>query len=118
MIQFPSILKKSVLNPFSTSRMTFSESKKHECGHEICLKLLSKGYIIQNDITEVKNMSGKDNISPIERNRNAAKELDGQEFVDQIPLEDLKIQMEDERKKFKTKDDSQSERKYKRNDHK
>ena len=37
------------------------------------------------------------------------------EFVDQPPLEDLKIEVEDERNKFKTKDDSQSERKYKRN---
>jgi hypothetical protein len=83
-----------------------------------CLMLISKGYIIQNDISEVKNMSNKDNVSPIERKRNMAKELEGQEFVDQIPLEDLKIEMEDERNKYKTKNDSQSERKYNRNIHK
>ena len=53
--------------------------------------------------------------SPIEKKRNTDEELEGMEFVDQIPLEDLKIEMEDERNKFKTKDDSQSERKYKRN---
>ena len=80
-----------------------------------CLILISKGYIIQNDISEVKNMSSKDKKSPIEKKRNAAEELEGMEFVDQPPLEDLKIEMEDERNKFKTKDDSQSERKYKRN---
>jgi hypothetical protein len=80
-----------------------------------CLILISKGYIIQNDIFEVKNMSSKDKKSPIENKRIAAEELEGMEFVDQIPLEDLKIEMEDERNKFKTKDDSQSKRKYKRN---
>ncbi len=59
-------------------------------------------------------MSSKDIKSPIEKN--AADKLgEGQEFVDDIPLEDLKIEMEDERNKFKTKDDSQSERKYKSN---
>ena len=80
-----------------------------------CLILFSKGYIIQNDKSEVKNMSSKDKKSPIENKRDNAEELEGMEFVDQIPLEDLKIEMEDERNKFKTKDDSQSERKYKRN---
>ena len=80
-----------------------------------CLILFSKGYIIQNDKSEVKNMSSKDKESPIKNKRNAAEELEGMEFVDQPPLEDLKIEMDDERKKFKTKDDSQSERKYKRN---
>ena len=79
-----------------------------------CLILFSKGYIIQNDKSEVKNMSSKDKKSPIENKRDTAEELEGMEFVDQIPLEDLKIEMEDERNKFKTKDDSQSERKYKR----
>lgn len=42
--------------------------------------------------------------------------LDGfyeQRFVDDIPLEDLKIEQDDEKDKHKTKDDSQSERKYK-----
>jgi hypothetical protein len=61
----------------------------------------------------VKNMSSKDNKSPKEKKQNIAKKLEGQEFVDEIPLEDLKIEMEDEREKYKTKDDSQSERKYK-----
>ena len=80
-----------------------------------CLILISKGYIIQNDICGVKNMSSKDLKSPNEKKRNTDEELEGMEFVDQPPLEDLKIEMEDERNKFKTKDDSQSERKYKRN---
>jgi hypothetical protein len=56
-------------------------------------------------------MSSKDNKK--EKKQNTAEKLEGQEFVDEIPLEDLKIEMEDEREKFKTKDDSQSERKYK-----
>lgn len=60
-------------------------------------------------------MSSNDNKSPIEKKQNAAEKFEGQEFVDQIPLEDLKIEMEDERNKFKTKDDSQSERKYNKN---
>jgi hypothetical protein len=72
-----------------------------------------KGYIMQNNRFEVKTMSIKDNKLPKEKKQNAAEKLEGQEFVDQIPLEDLKISVEDERKKFKTKDDSQSERKYK-----
>jgi hypothetical protein len=58
-------------------------------------------------------MSSKDNKSLIEKKQNAAVKLEGQEFVDEIPLEDLKIEIQDEREKFKTKDDSQSERKYK-----
>ncbi|AXI08093.1 hypothetical protein CUC15_03535 [Oceanobacillus zhaokaii] len=61
-------------------------------------------------------MNNKDKKSPKEKKRNAFEE--GQEFVDPIPLEDLKIEMEDEKRKFKTKNDSQSERKYKRNDDK
>jgi hypothetical protein len=61
----------------------------------------------------VKNMSSKDNKSPKEKKQNTAEKLEGQEFVDEIPLEDLKIEMEDEREKYRTKDDSQSERKYK-----
>ena len=60
-------------------------------------------------------MSSKDLKSPNEKKRNTDEELEGMEFVDQPPLEDLKIEMEDERNKFKTKDDSQSEQKYKRN---
>ena len=60
-------------------------------------------------------MSSKDLKSPNEKKQNTDEELEGMEFVDQPPLEDLKIEMEDERNKFKTKDDSQSERKYKRN---
>ena len=60
-------------------------------------------------------MSSKDLKSPNEKKRNATEEIEGMEFVDQPPLEDLKIEVEDERNKFKTKDDSQSERKYKRN---
>jgi hypothetical protein len=63
-------------------------------------------------------MSSKDNKSPNVKKQNAAEKLEGQEFVDEIPLEDLKIEMEDEREKCKTKDDSQSERKYNRNDNK
>ncbi len=59
-------------------------------------------------------MSINDNKSPIEKRRKTTDKLgEGQEFVDEIPLEDLKIEMEDERNKLKTKDDSQSERKYK-----
>ena len=73
-----------------------------------CLIPISKGYILQNDICGVKNMSSKDKKSPNEKKRNTAEELEGMEFVDQIPLEDLKIEMDDERNKFKTKDDSQS----------
>lgn len=49
-------------------------------------------------------------------NEEGRTKLDGfyeQRFVDDIPLEDLKIEQEDEKDKHKTKDDSQSERKYK-----
>ncbi|MEH7115101.1 hypothetical protein V7124_22470 [Neobacillus niacini] len=63
-------------------------------------------------------MSSKDTKSSKNKKLYGAEKLEGQEFVDEIPLEDLKIEMEDERKKIKTKDDSQSERKYNRNDNK
>ena len=46
-------------------------------------------------------MSSKDLKSPNENKRNATEELEGMEFVDQPPLEDLKIEVEDERNKFK-----------------
>lgn len=59
-------------------------------------------------------MSRKDNKLPKdEESMEPGKLEEGQEFVDDIPLEDLKLEMEDEKKKHKTKDDSQSERKFK-----
>ncbi|WP_338471523.1 hypothetical protein R4Z10_01770 [Niallia sp. XMNu-256] len=60
-------------------------------------------------------MCNNNNKSPIEKKEKATDKIEGQEFVDEIPLEDLKIEMEDEKNKSKTKDDSQSERKYKGN---
>ncbi|GGP09156.1 hypothetical protein [Oceanobacillus neutriphilus] len=57
--------------------------------------------------------SGKPN-----RNEERRTELDEhgvQKFVDDIPMEDLKIEAQDEKKKTKSKDDSQSERKYRQN---
>lgn len=48
-----------------------------------------------------------------EEERTTLDEFKDQQFVDDIPLEDLKIEQEDEKDKHKTKDDSQSERKYK-----
>lgn len=35
-----------------------------------------------------------------------------QQFADEIPLEDLKIEVEQEKNKHKTQDDSQSQEKY------
>ena len=59
-------------------------------------------------------MSSKDNKFPKdEESMEHGKLEEGQEFVDDIPLEDLKLEMEDEKKKHKTKDDSQSEQKFK-----
>lgn len=58
----------------------------------------------------------KDGDKPTRWNEEERTELDkfkDQQFVDDIPLEDLKIEQEDEKDKHKTKDDSQSERKYK-----
>ncbi|MBP2079300.1 hypothetical protein [Oceanobacillus polygoni] len=50
--------------------------------------------------------------------RTKLDEQEEQKFVDDIPMEDLKIETQDEKDKKKTKDDSQSERKYrqKKND--
>ncbi|MCF3944812.1 hypothetical protein [Oceanobacillus alkalisoli] len=48
-----------------------------------------------------------------EERRTELDEFKQQQHVDDIPLEDLKIEQEDEKDKHKTKDDSQSERKYK-----
>lgn len=55
------------------------------------------------------------NHKPPKANEEGRTELDefkDQQHVDDIPLEDLKIEQDDERKKHKTKDDSQSERKF------
>ena len=49
-----------------------------------------------------------------EERRTKLDEQKEQKFVDDIPMEDLKIESQDEKKKTKTKDDSQSERKYQR----
>lgn len=51
-----------------------------------------------------------------EERRTKLDEQKEQKFVDDIPMEDLKIESQDEKKKTKTKDDSQSERKYQRKD--
>lgn len=48
-----------------------------------------------------------------EEDRTKLDRLENQKFADDIPLEDLKIEAKDEKNKTKTKDDSQSERKYK-----
>ena len=49
-----------------------------------------------------------------EERRTKLDEQKEQKFVDDIPMEDLKIESKDEKKNTKTKDDSQSERKYQR----
>ncbi len=41
------------------------------------------------------------------------EKYENQQHVDPIPLEDLKIEQQNEKKKHKTKNDSSSERKYK-----
>lgn len=47
-----------------------------------------------------------------EEKRTPLDEFQDQQFADDIPLEDLKIETEQEENKHKTQDDSQSERKY------
>jgi len=42
--------------------------------------------------------------------------FDNEKFVDDIPMEDLKLDQKDERYETKTKNDSESERKYKADD--
>ncbi|MFA1820911.1 hypothetical protein ACDX78_12125 [Virgibacillus oceani] len=64
----------------------------------------------------------KENKSPAEdkenrqdrgvERRNNLDEFENQKFADDIPLEDLKIEAKDEKKKVKSKDASQSERKH------
>ena len=77
---------------------------------------------IIEQILEVNNV-GKENKSPAEdkknrqergvEKRNKLDEFENQKFADDIPLEDLKIEAKDEKKKVKSKDASQSERKHK-----
>ncbi|UJL46862.1 hypothetical protein KFZ58_02610 [Virgibacillus sp. NKC19-16] len=45
--------------------------------------------------------------------RTSLDEFEEQIHADDVPLEDLKIEQKDEKKKFKSKDASQSERKIK-----
>lgn len=48
-----------------------------------------------------------------EEKRTPLDKFADQKFVDDIPLQDLKIETEQEKEKHKTQDDSQSEQKYK-----
>lgn len=58
-------------------------------------------------------MADKNNKPQNKEKRKDMNDSKEQKFVDDIPLEDLKIDMEDEKKKKKTKDSSESERKHK-----
>ncbi|RLL47820.1 hypothetical protein D8M04_00630 [Oceanobacillus piezotolerans] len=60
----------------------------------------------------------ENNVKKYDEKRTPLDEQENQKFADDIPLEDLKIEQEDEKKKEKTKDDSQSERKYHNESHK
>ncbi|MCM3740524.1 hypothetical protein M3210_09595 [Oceanobacillus luteolus] len=62
---------------------------------------------------EFEKMENSKRSTAHDEDRTKLDEFKKQQLVDDIPLEDLKIEQEDERKKHKTKDDSQSERKYK-----
>ena len=69
------------------------------------------------------NRKDENNLSEKVSNRSEAREekrtpLDkykDQQFVDDIPLEDLKIETKQEKNKHKSQDTSQSEEKYKSN---
>ncbi|GAB3046234.1 hypothetical protein [Virgibacillus ainsalahensis] len=65
-------------------------------------------------------MSKDEKKSPNKNNENLEKrssldKFEEQKMVDDIPMEDLKIEMKDEKKKFKSKNSSESERKHKTN---
>lgn len=60
-----------------------------------------------------KKSSTSERTKAHEEKRTKLDDFSEQQFVDDIPLEDLKIEQADEKNKHKTKDDSQSERKYK-----
>ncbi len=64
--------------------------------------------------SENKHSSTNERPKWNEERRTKLDEQKEQKFVDDIPMEDLKIESQDEKKKTKTKDDSQSERKYQR----
>ena len=64
--------------------------------------------------SENKHSSKNESPKWNEERRTKLDEQEEQKFVDDIPMEDLKIESQDEKKKTKTKDDSQSERKYQR----
>ena len=55
----------------------------------------------KDDAQQIKTQEDKRNLDDKE-----------QQFVDDIPIEDLKIETEQEKNKRKTKDDSQSSNKY------
>lgn len=71
---------------------------------------------MENMRTNNKSSSDKDNNGEHVEKRTKLDEFKDQQMVDDIPLEDLKIEQKDERKKSKTKDESQSERKYKKDE--
>ncbi|GEN85871.1 hypothetical protein [Oceanobacillus sojae] len=63
---------------------------------------------------EDKRASKSRNSKWNEERRTKLDKHEEQKFVDDIPMEDLKIEAQDEKKKTKSKDDSQSDRKYKK----
>lgn len=62
---------------------------------------------------EKKQTERKGNVTFGEEKRTTLDEFEEQMHVDDIPLEDLKLEQEEEKDGKKTKNDSQSERKYK-----
>ena len=63
----------------------------------------------KKSLTEKVNSKQKN----AEEERNSLDQFKDQQFVDDIPLEDLKIETEQETKKEKSQSTSQSERKHK-----
>ncbi|MEC5424551.1 hypothetical protein QGM71_13705 [Virgibacillus sp. C22-A2] len=63
--------------------------------------------------TNNKNPENKNRSQWNEEKRTPLDEMENQKFADDIPMEDLKIEKKEEKKKHKSKDASQSERKYK-----
>ncbi|BAC13245.1 hypothetical protein ACFQ4N_09820 [Oceanobacillus iheyensis] len=57
------------------------------------------------------NPKDKDEKRKVE-NRTKLDEFENQKFADDVPMEDLKIELKDEKKKTKSKNDSQSQRKH------
>lgn len=68
------------------------------------------------EIDKYNKKLDKDQSALHDEDRTDLDKFDNQQFADDIPMDDLNMEQEEEKKNTKTKNDSQSEKKFKKYD--